>query len=646
MDFRRARWLLGVLVLALPCLYLMGCGSEAKIIPREVLMGNPEKASPQISPGGTMLAYIAPVDDILNIWVKTIGTDDDRPVTDDTERGIYRYFWSQDGKYIMYLRDVGGNENWQLYRADIETGDNELLTPYEGVQVQIVEYDKHHPDEMLIAMNKDDKRLFDVYHLDLTNGDTRMVARNPGNIVGWLVDFDFNLRGALATTPEGGWDLLVRPNEKASWNKVLTWGPDDALSSGPESFTKDGGHMYCIDSRDVNAARLVKIDLDTGKVVEVLAEDPVYDVSGVVINPDTYEAQAALFLKDRIEWVVLDDNIRKDVELIGELQDGDFFIRSRDHDDRKWVVGFTVDDGPVAYYTWDRSAKDGKFLFYHRPELAEYTLSKMEPVSFTSRDGLIIHGYMTYPPSGSRKDLPMVLLVHGGPWARDTWGYNPEAQWLANRGYVCFQINYRGSTGYGKEFLNAGDKEWGGKMHNDLVDGVHWAEEQGIADSVRVGIFGGSYGGYAALVGATFTPDLFACAVAAVGPSNLVTFIETIPPYWTPMLDMFYRRVGNPETEREFLESRSPLFKVDQIKIPMLIAQGANDPRVNKAESDQIVEAMKQKGIDYEYLVFEDEGHGFLKEENRLEFYAAAEKFLADNLGGVYEPMPEQTMKQ
>ncbi len=643
MDFRSTRWLIFVLALGLAAAIVAGCGAEkTKIVPRKVLMGDPEKARPNVSPDGTHLAYIAPVDDILNVWVKTIGMDDAAPVTDDTTRGVYRYFWAQDNKHIMYLQDIGGNENWQLFSADIETGKNEALTPYEGVQVQIVEYSKHHPDEMLIAMNKDDARLFDVYHLDLKTGETERVARNPGNIVGWMVDFDLKVRGAMAATPAGGFDLLTRKNEKDSFTKVLTWDPDDALTSQPATFTKDGNYMYCMDSRGVNAARLVKIELKKGEVVEVLAEDPVYDVSNIMVNPDTWEIQAALVLKERDHWIILDDTIRKDMELIGELQEGDFTVTSRSNDDKVWIVAFTVDDGPVSYYAWDRGAKTGDFMFYHKPALAEYTLAKMEPVSFESRDGLTIHGYITYPPNVAAEDLPMVLNVHGGPWARDTWGYNSEAQWLANRGYACFQVNYRGSTGYGKEFLNAGDKEWGGKMQNDLTDAVTWAVEQGIADPDRVGIFGWSYGGYAALAGATFTPDVYACAVAGVGPSNLITFIETIPPYWTPLLDLFHRRVGDPATEMEFLESRSPLFKVDQIKIPMLIAQGANDPRVNKAESEQIVEAMKAKGIAYEYVLFEDEGHGFLKSENRLKFYAIAEKFLADNLGGVYEPMAEE----
>jgi dipeptidyl aminopeptidase/acylaminoacyl peptidase len=331
---------------------------------------------------------------------------------------------------------------------------------------------------------------------------------------------------------------------------------------------------------------------------------------------------------------VLDDNIREDFEVIAGLGHGDFAVASRDRADENWLVSFTADDGGASYYSYDRETRSGGHLFDARPDLAEYDLARMEPVSFTSRDGLTIEGYLTLPPGSSERPVPMVLDVHGGPWARDGWGYNPEAQWFANRGYACLQVNYRGSTGYGKKFLNAGNKEWGGRMHDDLGDAVGWAVENGVADAERVAIYGGSYGGYAALVGATFTPDLFRCAVDIVGPSSLITLITSIPPYWKPLLSTFYERVGNPETEREFLESRSPLFFADRIRIPMLIAQGANDPRVKQAESEQFVAAMKDKGIDYEYLLFEDEGHGFARPENRLKFYAAAERFLAKHLGG------------
>lgn len=394
--------------------------------------------------------------------------------------------------------------------------------------------------------------------------------------------------------------------------------------------------MYLVDARNSNTGRLVKMDLATGET-SVIAEDAQYDVSNVLVDPDNYTIQAVAFNRDRVEWIVLDESIKLDFDTIREISRGNFAVTSRDNADRTWIISFSRDDGPVAFYAYDRQTRKVTFLFDNQPDLNKYTLATMEPISFTSRDGLTIHGYLTLPPKTEGKNLPLVLNVHGGPQARDNWGYNPEAQWLANRGYACLQVNYRGSTGYGKEFLSAGDREWGGKMHDDLVDAVQWAIKQGIADPQKVAIYGGSYGGYAALVGATFTPDLFCCAVDIVGPSNLITLLRSVPPYWSALLVSLYRRVGNPDTDEEFLKSRSPLFKVDQIKIPMLIAQGANDPRVKQAESEQIVEAMKKRGIDYEYMLFPDEGHGFAKPENRLKFYAAAEKFLAKHLGGRFE---------
>jgi dipeptidyl aminopeptidase/acylaminoacyl peptidase len=625
-------------------LILGSCGvSEPKLIPREVIFGNPEKANPQISPDGTLMAYLAPVNNVLNVWVKTIGVQDDQPVTKDDNRGIRFYFWAADSKHIMYLQDVGGNENWRLYGANLETQEIKDLTPFENVQVRIVSRNKHFPNELLISMNKENPQLHDVYHLDLTAGELNLVATNPGNIVGWVADANFKIRCAVASTPEAGFDLLHRENEEATWKKLLTWGSEDALNSGPISFSQDGNSLYCIDSRDANASRLVKIDIGKVEIAEVIAQDPEYDLSDVMMHPDTYEPQAVSFTRDRKEWKVLDESIKDDFAAVAKLDRGDFSVYDRDDADNTWLVGFTKDDGPVSYYAYDRKAKKGTYLFVSRPDLANYTLAPMEPISFTSRDGLTIHGYITYPPGKGKNNLPMVLNVHGGPWYRDTWGYAAEAQWLANRGYACLQVNFRGSTGYGKNFINAGDKEWGGKMHNDLVDGVKWAKEEGIADPKRIAIYGGSYGGYAALVGATFTPDLFCCAVDVVGPSNLVTWITSVPPYWAILRSLLYRRIGNPETEEEFLKSRSPLFKVDQIRIPMLIAQGANDPRVPKEESEQIVAALKEKGIDYEYMLFPDEGHGFAKPENNLKFYAAAEKFLAKHLGGRYEESAQES---
>ncbi len=632
-----------LMLLGAIAMFSSGCAApEPELIPREVLFGNPVKTRPQISPDGKMMAYLAPVNNVLNVWVKAIGKEDDRAVTKDEDRGIRRYFWAEDSKHIMYLQDVGGNENWRLYAVDLEANQIKDLTPYEDVQVQIIARDKHFPDELLIGMNKDDPNVHDVYHLDLTTGELNKVAENPGNIISWLADANMKVRCAMAATVEGGFDLIVRRRQQENWETLFTWGSEDSLTSGPVSFTKKGNSLHLIDSRNVNTGRLVKMEIETGNI-QVIAEDPQYDVSNVLIHPDSYEVQAVAFTKARSEWIVLDDSIKDDFKAIAKLDHGDFFVSDRDNADETWLVSFTKDNGPVSYYAYDRKKKKGTFLFEHMPELGKYKLARMEPVSFTARDKLTIHGYTTFPVWKQRKNLPMVLCVHGGPWSRDSWGYDSTAQWFANRGYLCFQVNFRGSTGYGKVFVNAGDKEWAAKMHDDLVDGVNWAVEKGYADPEKVAIFGGSYGGYAALVGATFTPDLFCCAVDIVGPSNLITLLKSIPPYWSTFLATFHKRVGNPDTEEEFLKSRSPLFKVDQIKIPILIGQGANDPRVKQAESEQIVEAMKKKGLAYEYMLFEDEGHGFAKPENRLKFFAVAEKFLAKHLGGRYEEAVEDS---
>jgi len=624
-------------------IFIAGCSQpQPKLIPRKVLFGNPVKVSPQISPDGNHLAYIAPKDNVLNVWVKAVGTDDDRVVTKDTDRGIRRYFWAFDSQHILYLQDKGGDENWRLYSVNLQTNEIRDLTPYEKVQVRITATNKRFPNEILISMNKENPKLHDVYHLDLPTGTLKKIAANPGNIIGWMPDADLKIRGAMASRPDGGFDLLVRDNEQAEWETLLTWDHENNLNSQPVNFSRDGKSMYLIDSRNSNAGRLVEMDLGTKQMKE-LAEDPKYDVSGVMIHPDTYEVQAVTFYRARKEFVVLDESIREDVQAVRALDEGDYSIIDRDNADDTWLIGFTKDDGPVAYYAFERQTKKGTFLFTHMPALHDYTLADMEPISFASRDGLTIHGYITFPPGKSRRTLPLVLAVHGGPWSRDGWGFNPTAQWFANRGYICLQVNFRGSTGYGKDFVNAGDRQWAGKMHNDLIDAVRWAIEQGYADPEKVAIFGGSYGGYAALVGATFTPDVFCCAVDIVGPSNIITLLKSIPPYWVPLIEIFYRRVGHPEKDKEFLESRSPLFKVDQIQIPILIGQGANDPRVKQAESEQIVAAMKEKGLEYEYVVFPDEGHGFAKPQNRLKFFAIAEKFLAKHLGGRYEPAPEES---
>jgi dipeptidyl aminopeptidase/acylaminoacyl peptidase len=610
---------------------------QPPLIPRTVLFGNPVRTSPQISPDGTRLAYLAPVNDVLNVWVGALDGSAARPVTDDHDRGIRFYLWAADGEHILYLQDVGGDENWRLYAVHVDSKAVRDLTPFPEVQVQIVDRDKHFPHELLIAMNREDAHYHDVYRLDLRSGEMRLVAKNPGNVASWVTDAHFNVRGALKATPDGSFELLIRDTLDAPWRTLLTWNADDSLNSQPVGFSKDGASIYLEDARDSDTNRLVELTPATG-AIRLLAQDPRYDVGGVLVHPDTYEIQAVAFDRARTEWTVLDLSIRDDFDAIRGLHHGDISVISRDHADRTWIVACTSDHEPTAFFAYDRAAKRGRFLFHSKPDLLNYTLAPMKPIELTSRDGLHLPGYLTCPPGLEHRGLPMVVNVHGGPHARDTWGYDPEAQWLANRGYACLQINFRGSTGFGKRFLNAGDKEWGGKMHDDVIDAVRWAVDAGIADQGRVAIYGASYGGYAALVGATFTPDFFCCAVDVVGPSNLITMIDTIPPYWESFRAIEHRRVGNPKTESEFLKSRSPLFFVDRIKAPILIAHGANDPRVKQAESEQIVEAMRRKGIPYEYVLFPDEGHGFAKPENRLRFYAAAERFLATHLGGRVEP--------
>ena len=609
----------------------------AELIPRRILFGNPERISPRISPNGASLAWIAPHDGVLNVWTAPVGPDgvdwdSAQVVTDDADRGIRVFQWAHDGRHLLYLQDTGGDENWRLYDVDVTTMRRRDLTPFEGVQAQILATEKDLPDQVLVGLNRDNPALHDVYRLNLTSGDLVKEVENPG-FAGWVADTKLVTRVGIGLEPDGSLVVKVRDGADGEWRLLLTLPAEDALTSAPIAISPDGATILAISSLGADTGRLVRVDLGSGAQA-VIAEDPDADVSGVRVHPDTREPQVVTWVKERTEYRVLDPALEADVAAIRALHPGDPDIVAHDHSDMVWLVAFTNDTGPIPYFLYDRKRREGRFLFDHQPELSQYELAPMEPFSFQARDGLTIHGYLTFPPGVGRKNLPMVLNVHGGPWGRDVWGFDPEAQWLANRGYLCVQVNFRGSTGYGKAFVNAGDREWGNAMQNDLTDAVEFAIGQGWADRERVAIYGGSYGGYAALAGVTFTPDLYRCAVDIVGPSNLKTLIETIPPYWQPQIALFHQRVGNPETDAEFLWSRSPLSRAASIKTPLLIAQGANDPRVKQAESEQIVAALKDAGIDHEYMLFPDEGHGFAKPENRLKFYAAAERFLARHLGG------------
>ena len=606
------------------------------LIPRETLFGNPERTRPQLSPDGKYLAYIAPDEkNVLQVWLRTVGQEDDRKLTDDQKRGIRMYFWTYNADQLIYLQDSDGDENFHLYLVNIQSNIVRDLTPFQGVKAQVVEIDPELPDKVLVGLNLNNQQKFDVYRIDLNNGAVEFDSDNPGNIISWTADAKFQIRAATAATPDGGYELLFRETLDAPWETLRHWGPDE--QGGAVGFSADNQTLYVIGSHDANAQRLLAFDLATREET-VMAEDEQYDVGGILTHPTTRVIQAVSFDKDKVEWQIVDESIAADFEAIAQVRDGEFGVTSRDLADKNWLVAYTTDDGPVYYYAYNRESKSSTLLFSNQPKLEELSLASMEPVAYEARDGLTIHGYLTIPVGLEPKNLPTVLLVHGGPWARDTWGYSPIVQWLANRGYAVLQVNFRGSTGYGKAFLNAGNRQWAATMHDDLIDGVNWLVKQGIADPEKIAIMGGSYGGYATLVGLTYTPDVFAAGVDIVGPSNLVTLMKSIPPYWAPLLANMYHRVGNLETEEEFLKSRSPLFFVDKIQKPLLIGQGANDPRVKQAESEQIVEAMKQAGKPVEYALYTDEGHGFARPENRLHFFAIAEEFLAKYLGGRFEP--------
>lgn len=620
---------------------------DVEVIPREVLFGNPERASFQASPDGKTLSWLAPKDGVLNVYVAPIDDiDNAKAVTNDDYRGIRQYFWAENGSHLVYMQDKGGDENFHAYSINIETGERLELTPHEGARAQLQQTSKLFPDHILVTINNRNPQLFDIYKIDVTSGESELVFQNEGYL-GFNTDDQFNVRFAARYEGDGSVSYFEIDGDTVKEEPYLNVPSADALTTQIVGFNTEGDKLYIIDSRTGNTAALFVRDMNTGQT-DMLYEHPKADISGAMGNPETGEVEAVAANYLRTEWKILDDAVADDLKYLRTVQDGDISISSRVKDDTLWTVAYVRDDGPVEYYTYDRAARKAEYIFSNRPELEDKPLAKMHPTVIESRDGLNLVSYLTLPvwtdtdgDARPEEALPMVLLVHGGPWARDQWGYNSMHQWLSNRGYAVLSVNYRGSTGFGKDFINASNFEWAGKMHDDLIDAVNWAEQEGIADPDRVAIMGGSYGGYATLVGLTFTPDTFACGVDIVGPSSLVTLLNTIPPYWKPAMELFNQRVGNLSTEegRELLESRSPLNFIEKIKKPLLIAQGANDPRVKQSEADQIVSAMTEKNIPVTYILFPDEGHGFARPENSMAFNAATEAFLAEHIGGRYEPI-------
>ena len=631
-----------LLALALVLLAAAPLWAEVPLIPRELLVGNPVKAGPQISPDGTRLAYRAPSEaGVLNVWVRTIGKTDDVQVTNDTHRGIRNHFWAEDGKHLFYLQDIGGDENFHVYSVDLESKVVRDLTPFQGIRAQGVILDKKHPNEMLVGLNLRDRRAFDMHRVDLTTGAIVLDTVNPGDVVGWATDPNFQIRGAMAQNPKDASTVLrVRDTRDTPWRELLAWPFGE--NGGAVGFTADGKALYVETSIGADTTRLVKVDAATGKELETIASNPKVDIGDAIIHEDTKVVQAVGFNYLKNEWTVLDPAIKGDFDALAKVQRGEFYVGTRDRADKNWIVTYQTDDGPVAWYAYNRDSKKAELLFVSQPELAKYQLAKMEPVVIKARDGFELVSYLTLPVGGTGKNLPLVLNVHGGPWGRDTWGYDPEAQWFANRGYATLQVNFRGSTGFGKKFLNAGNGEWGvGTMQHDLTDAVKWAIAKGIADPKKVCIYGGSYGGYATLAGLVFTPELYSCGVDIVGPSNIKTLFASIPPYWAPIKAQFVKRVGDVEADEALNRKISPMFHADKVSVPLIIAQGANDPRVNVRESDQMVKAMRDKGLAVTYVVYTDEGHGFARPDNRLDFYGRVDEFLGKQLGGRVEPWQE-----
>jgi dipeptidyl aminopeptidase/acylaminoacyl peptidase len=624
------------------------------LIDRDLFFGDPVIARGQISPDGAHISFLKPYRNVLNIWVKELDQPFEaaRPMTADTSRPVRQYFWSRDGKYILYVQDKGGNENYHLYAVDpvakLEPGQDvppaRDLTPLEKVTVRLYSLPKNTPNVAYIGLNDRDERYHDLYRLDLTTGERTLLRTNTEEIVSWVFDLEGNLRLASRQTSDGGTEiLLVKPDTMLV---VYTCSKDE--TADPLRFHKDGKRLYLATDKgdEVNLSRLILFNPDT-RQEEYVESDPKNEVDfgGAEFSEKTDDIIATYYVGDRLRIYFKDKDWEKDYNKIKkQLPEGDIYLGSATKDERLLIVSATSDTDPGATYLFNRDTGKAEFLYRPRPDLPVKYLAPMKPIVYTSRDGLTIHGYLTIPQGVKEKNLAVLVVPHGGPWSRDEWGYDPYAQFFANRGYAVFQMNFRGSTGYGKKFLNAGNREWGDAMQNDITDGVEYLIKQGIADPKRVAIFGGSYGGYATLAGVAFTPDLYAAGIDYVGPSNIATLLNSIPPYWAALKSMFNERVGDPNKpeDAERLKRQSPLFSATKIKAPLLVVQGANDPRVKKAEADQIVVALRDLGRDVEYIVAPDEGHGFAGRENRTAFAVAAEEFLAKHLGGRYqEAVPE-----
>lgn len=634
MKFKKV-FTIGFLLITLS-LITMSCKETKKetvMIELEDFFKNPEKASYQISPDGKYFSFTAPYERRMNIFVQEIGKDSAVRITSETDRSIAGYFWANNNR-ILFLKDTGGDENFQLYGVDKDGNNSKGLTVFEGVRTTIIDDLPDFEQEIIIGLNKRNPQVFDPYRLNIETGEMTMLAENPGNIQGWMTDHDGKLRVAIVLDGVNT-SLLYRENEEESFKTIITTSFKETMQ--PYFFTFDNKRLYAGSNLGRDKEALVIFDPISGKEEELLYENDTYDIAGASYSRKNKKLQVVSYVShDKRKRHFFDEEMKNVFDKLEKKLSGvEFGIVDHTKDELKFIVVAYSDKTRGTYYFYDSETDEFAKLAAISPWLDEAQMATMNCVEYKSRDGLRIEAYLTLPNGYTMDDakkLPVVINPHGGPWARDYWGFNPEVQFLANRGYAVFQMNFRGSTGFGKKFWEASFKQWGRTMQDDITDGVNWLIEKGIADPERIAIYGGSYGGYATLAGLTFTPDLYTCGIDYVGVSNLFTFMKTIPPYWKPMLDMMYEMVGDPVADSTMLAAASPVFHVDQIKVPLFIAQGANDPRVNKDESDQMVEALKSRGIEVEYLVKYDEGHGFHNEENRFEFYRAMEKFLSEHM--------------
>ena len=600
------------------------------MIPYDVLFGNPAYLKPELSSDGRDLFFLAPFEGVLNVWTAPVDAPVDATVvTRDRGRGVRTFGVCHDGRTLFSLRDTDGDESWRLHLVDLETGAERCATPLDGVQVRVLAHHRGHPDTLLLGINAARRDLHDVHRLSLSTGELTEVAANPGYL-SWIVDADLRVRGGSRMRPDGGATICLDGDD--AWLEVPY---EDVMSTRVLGFARDGATLYLLSSIGANTTRLYAVDLATGEHT-LLAADPTYDIRHVEFDPSTLRPQAVVFGKDRDHRVFLDDDHAEEwARISAALPDAEVYA---DRGDERWILSVVTGADPVRYYRYDRAAGRLTYLFNHQPGLDRYRLARMEPFAFTARDGVPVSGYVTWPPGVARQELPAVVNVHGGPWTRHRFGFDEEAQLLADRGYACVQVNFRGSAGYGKHFRNLGAKQWGAAMQTDLLDAVDHLVASGAIDRSRIGIMGTSYGGYAALAGVAFSPGVFRCAISLCGPTSLLTLLAGGPPYRSPLAAFMRAQVGDPETESDMLWKRSPLSRAGDIDVPVLIGQGANDVRVTQDEASQIVEALAAKGLPYEYLLFPDEGHGLARPENRRTYYAAVERFLSTHLGG--EPTP------